>query len=328
MDARGRMRAAAVSLAVAIGCGPQVAIDDAENTSDPGRGSDDAAAATETDSGAIPSTTGMGPTTMAPDTSGDDRSDATFGPADSGDGDGGGLLLTPDACAPPRDGKSFHCGPFVCDPFAQDCPTGEKCLPWADDGSLEWTSYRCSPVAADPGQVGDACLVEGSAVSGLDDCDLGLMCFWVDPETGEGTCVPWCEGTAEAPTCADGSTCAVSAADVLALCLGGCDPIVNDCADGYCGWVGEAFACVGEEPGLEPVGAGCEFANECAPGSVCVAAGNAGDCASVGCCTSFCDLSVADPDAVCAAGQACTPWWERGETPEPWTHVGVCAVPS
>ena len=52
--------------------------------------------------------------------------------------------------------------PFDCDIWAQDCPEGEKCSAWANDGGGAWNATRCVPVDDDPDQVGEACNVEGS----------------------------------------------------------------------------------------------------------------------------------------------------------------------
>ena len=79
-----------------------------------------------------------------------------------------------------------------CDIEAQDCPEGEKCMPWANDGGDEWNGTRCSPIAKDPGPLGGPCLAEGSGTSGIDDCDLGLVCWQVDPKTNQGVCHAMC----------------------------------------------------------------------------------------------------------------------------------------
>src|SRR5262245_15971404 len=34
-------------------------------------------------------------------------------------------------------------GSNECDVWAQDCPPGEKCMPWANDGGSSWNSLRC-----------------------------------------------------------------------------------------------------------------------------------------------------------------------------------------
>ena len=76
--------------------------------------------------------------------------------------------------------------PTSCSTFAQDCPPGFKCMPWASDGGNSWNATRCVPIAPDPNAPGEPCTVEGSGVSGLDDCDGTSMCWDVDPDTLEG----------------------------------------------------------------------------------------------------------------------------------------------
>src|SRR5690606_9934066 len=34
----------------------------------------------------------------------------------------------------------------ACDNWAQDCPDGEKCAAWADDGTNSWNNLKCVPV--------------------------------------------------------------------------------------------------------------------------------------------------------------------------------------
>jgi hypothetical protein len=66
---------------------------------------------------------------------------------------------------------------YECDLWKQDCPPGEKCMPWANDGGGSWNATRCTPLAEDPRQPGEPCTVEGSGVSGRDDCDIRAMCW-------------------------------------------------------------------------------------------------------------------------------------------------------
>ena len=46
----------------------------------------------------------------------------------------------------PDDGGT---GVFECDLWGQDCPDGEKCMPWASNGGT-WNATRCSPVVDSP----------------------------------------------------------------------------------------------------------------------------------------------------------------------------------
>ncbi len=220
-----------------------------------------------------------------------------------------------------------------CDLYVQDCPRGEKCMPWGNDGGT-WNATRCSPIADTPGQVGDPCTVEGGPTSGIDDCDIAMMCWDVDEETNMGTCVAMCQGSADTPLCDDpDTTCAIANDGVINLCLQSCDPILQDCPKGDgCYPVGQDFVCApdaSDEGGA--YGDGCEFINACDPGLVCLAPETVPGCVgAIGCCTEVCDLTDAAGDAQCSGvmeGQQCEPWYEEGEGPPQLETVGVCVVP-
>jgi hypothetical protein len=309
-------------------CGPQIALD-------PDGGSTGASEGgttpweSSTSVGPPPATTGvttgMGPTTAPPPDTAESVGDAE----ESDSADGGSFIIHGDfgCLGQPPPGTALHCS-LECDPFLQDCQDGEKCMPWANDGGHSWNAFRCSPVVDDPAQAGEPCVAEGGGTSGVDDCDLGLMCFWVDTGTNAGTCVPLCAGSPENPICPGDSWCALSSGSALAVCLDTCDPLADECAQGRCLPSNDAFACHGIDPGDTPVGDACDFPQECSAGSTCVEQSITGDClGSTGCCTSYCDLTGPTPDAACLPGQVCTPWWTPGEAPEPWAHVGVCTLP-
>ena len=215
-----------------------------------------------------------------------------------------------------------------CNPYAQDCVEGEKCLPWASDGGSAWNSTRCSPVAAVPDQLGDACTVEGSGVSGVDSCDVGLMCWDVDAETNTGTCIELCGCGPLQPTCEGGGTlCTISNDDVLPLCLPTCDPLDPEavCGEGEgCYPVGDGFQCAPDASGDGGLAAQpCSFINACDPGSACVNPGFVPGCATAGCCAPFCDLD--EPDT-CPFG-TCRAWFDEGQEPlECHVDTGICAL--
>ncbi|MGH1344981.1 MAG: vWA domain-containing protein [Nannocystales bacterium] len=106
-----------------------------------------------------------------------------------------------------------------CSVWDQDCGDGEKCGPWANDGGPLHNATRCVPVAPDPLAPGEPCAVEGSGVSGLDDCDIGVVCYDVVEKTLEGTCVAMCSGPESSPVCPKGSWCNITNDGVLALCM-------------------------------------------------------------------------------------------------------------
>ncbi|MEX1364920.1 MAG: ribulose phosphate epimerase [Nannocystaceae bacterium] len=242
---------------------------------------------------------------------------------DDGGSTGASFVATPDGGGPAVE----------CDVWEQDCPDEEKCMPWANDGGSSWNATRCSPVSDNPGQVGDECTVDGSGVSGIDDCDVGSMCYYVDPETNVGTCVGFCEGSPAAPMCEPGFLCSISNNGVLILCRAECDPLLQDClgsaaclpANGT-----DGFVCIVDASGESGApGDPCEFLNSCDPGLFCANAEVVPDCVgSGGCCSEFCDLSDADPDAGCSqTGQTCQTWFEEGAAPPQYVDVGACALP-
>ena len=156
-----------------------------------------------------------------------------------------------------------------CSVWDQDCPAGEKCNPWANDGGDQHNALKCSPLDPDPAQPGEACNVEGSAVSGVDDCDLGVLCWEVDGATLEGTCVAMCQGNEAQPQCAEGEFCWIGNDGVLPLCLpdalcaddGACRCMCPDGTDPDCG-VGQC-TCVADD--VCNCDCGAEVDPDCAP---------------------------------------------------------------
>ena len=119
--------------------------------------------------------------------------------------------------------------PVECSAWDQDCSAGEKCTPWANDGGEAWTATHCVPVDPEPRAAGDRCEPEGSVWAGIDNCDVGLLCWFVDPETNEGTCVPLCTDSAD-PTCTRGAACSYDT-ELAGLCLPLCDPKAPECPE-------------------------------------------------------------------------------------------------
>lgn len=259
-------------------------------------------------------------TTSGPVTSGiggTEDGDGTTGGAESDGTTGGCNFLCPEETGGEGGG---------CDHWAQDCPDGEKCSAYADNGGTAWNNTKCVDVAEDPDVPGSPCTVEGNGVSGIDSCELGAMCWDVDPNTGVGVCVALCTGNPEAPVCDAEFACAI-ANDVLNLCLNICDPLTQNCpGDDLCIPNNQGFLCVldasGEEgQAFDP----CVFGNACDKGLFCMDPGYASECDpnADGCCLPFCDVTAPDCPGV---GQQCLPWYEPGTAPPDYENVGICGL--
>ncbi len=270
------------------------------------------------------SSTGLmpGDETADGDDSNMDAGGTTGGVAESGDtGNAEGFIMNPDGMGQNNE----------CDIWTQDCPEGEKCMPYANDGGGAWNATRCSEVTDSPDQPGDSCTVEGGGVSGIDSCDIASMCWNVDGETNEGTCVGFCEGDANNPVCSDPDTgCSTSNDGVLILCLPFCDPLIQDCGEGEaCYPEAIGFICSPDAsgPDLGTYGDACEFLNVCDPGLYCADASGVPGCESAACCSSFCDIEEGDGTCPGAAeGQMCVPFWAEGESPPGEESYGLCFI--
>ncbi|MEZ4447834.1 MAG: hypothetical protein R3B09_00055 [Nannocystaceae bacterium] len=221
-----------------------------------------------------------------------------------------------------------------CDPYGHECPEGQKCAPWSDDGYGWYQSTSCAPVARDPKAPGEPCTVEGWHYSGIDDCAEGAICWHVDPETLEGLCVAFCAGPDGEDGClADIASCCppdkvCEGNRVFGLCVIPCRPLGDQCYPGeVCYPVGDAFTCAPDVSGeMGAAGDPCEFLNVCDPGSFC---GNPSaypgcDPNAAGCCIPFCDLKA----PTCADGTVCTPWFDpkEQEVPPLYEDLGACVL--
>ncbi|MEZ4448263.1 MAG: hypothetical protein R3B09_02205 [Nannocystaceae bacterium] len=224
--------------------------------------------------------------------------------------------------------------PDTCEIWDQDCPEGMKCNAWANDGGGAWNSTKCVPVDADPDAVGEACTVVGNGVSGVDSCDKGAMCWNVDPETNEGSCIALCQGNEEKCSydplscCPPGSACTIPAGGNLILCLQTCDPIVQDCDNPYevCYPVNDSFQCAPDDSGvMGAIGDPCEFINGCDPGTYCGPPEDYPGCDAnaAGCCIPFCSLK----DPGCVMGTECQPWYDPMNVPPGYEDLGSCVIP-
>ncbi len=309
----------ALGVMLIVACGPTIVPPDQGGSGSSGDPSAETTAASTTPlPPPDPSTTTGADSTTTGDT-GVDESSTSIGFINEPDF-GGCLVVGP---------EPWH-SCYECSLFDQDCPRGDKCMPWANDGGDRWNASRCSPIDDDPDAPGEPCTVEGSGLTGIDSCELGAMCWDVDPETLDGICVPMCSGSEENPQCPAPTECLLANDDYLPLCLPTCDPLSPECDPGdLCVPNFDRFFCM---PPLEnaPEGGPCEFFDGCAPGLVCAASDTVApscDQGVSGCCTPFCDLAAADPSAVCfEPGQECVFWWEL-EAPPGQENLGACVTP-
>lgn len=313
-----------IALGVTLGaCGPTVAVDDGSTST-----------GTMTTASTV-STTTMMPTpvdtgtSVPPDpslptsASGTDTADTTTSSADDDVTADGGCAFY--GCPP--DGGNLD---IQCDIWAQDCPEGDKCSPWASDGGTRWNGTRCSPFDPDGGAPGDACVAEGSKVSGLDDCGHDSMCWNVDVDTNQGVCVAICSGSEANPTCLGDADlqCMIAYEGVIHVCLPQCDPLVQDCANGWeCApYDGQGFFCVpdnSERGGA--LGEGCDDFDDCNVGLHCAPPEQVPGCVDFGCCAELCDLDQPEPDTQCSGvddGVQCIAWPDAV-----MPNLGACALP-
>lgn len=311
------IRRAGICVCFLFACGPAIQLEDGGSDDSTGSGpAEEGTSASPIDTGAVDST-----------------SDGATDPDDGGEVDSGGPGCTftcPDPPPPPPPGSTGGGGSLLeCSLLDQDCPEGEKCMPWANDGGPVWNATRCSPLDFDPAQDGEPCLVNGSNVSGLDTCALGLMCFDVDPRTNEGECAALCSGAEGDPLdtllCDDPELSCILINDVLPICAMGCDPVVPTCNSGKaCHLSGGGFVCGDIPDSAAAEGEPCVGVTGCGAGLMC-AYGPAFDCAAEpgqGCCAATCDASSPAP---CPGDEACIPWFPD-PAPEGYEHVGVCGV--
>ena len=202
----------------------------------------------------------------------------------------------------------FYAGPDVdfgmvvdCDPFMQDCPEGEKCVPYGSTGG-NWDANKCVPVTGS-GVVGDACSYAG-VVAATDDCGVTTHCWDIQDIDGQ-----------------------VDNGGTINMCKVTCDPLAQDCADPSqaCYWnlYSNLFACAPTTSELPP-GESCGFVNDCETGNYCTAAANVPGCAGEACCATFCDLE--DPNACPDPELACLAFFEQGGPPQS-DHLGLCVAP-
>jgi hypothetical protein len=130
-------------------------------------------------------------------------------------------------------------GGCECDPFVQDCPEGEKCVPYDATAGGSWDANKCMAVTGDQA-TGEPCVC-GGLMDATDDCDATGICVDRDGDT-LGTCHAFCMGTADQPECPDNLLCEIAEYGTVALCVEQCHPLLQDCE--------QPSACSGTTPGF------------------------------------------------------------------------------
>lgn len=318
-----------VALLLVAGCGPALSFESDGSTSDAATAqassSEDNSNTSTPDASTTSSTAATTLSTSAEVSSEPATSTPATSAADTSSSSGGDTEVDSIGFIPISDGGPSS---IECSQWDQDCPPGEKCTAWANDGGNAWNATKCVPVAGDPDGVGEPCTVTGSGVSGIDTCDVGAMCWDIDSDTGQGTCVAFCSGSENDPQCAPSHYCVITAEGVLTICLPTCNPLIQDCGEGQAcyGLANSIFSCAPDASGPE---AGdfldsCEFVNACSPGLNCHDGDVVPGCEFNACCTPFCDITLVDP---CPDGLVCTPYHDPGEAPPGDENIGLCAAP-
>jgi hypothetical protein len=214
--------------------------------------------------------------------------------------------------------------PFHCNQWTQDCPEGEKCVPYSSTGG-PWDDHKCVPVLGEQAP-GEPCFYDGVEAA-TDDCDETSFCWDVMDVDGQmiGICRQFCLGNADDYECPPGSVCLHY--DINA-CIPYCDPIQQDCGEGLaCYWANSEFFCIFTTQNI-PVGQPCGFINDCAEGLGCLTAEVLPGCEGSACCSGFCDLNLGDaPCEALLPGTVCSSFFEEGTAPPQYAHVGVCILP-
>lgn len=291
-------------VALVLACTPPPPGGDATQASgDPGASTTDATADAAAAAAATTAlaTTGTGATTGA-DTSMATHEDSTF--------------VAPTDLPPPG---------FYCDWFAQDCPSGEKCVP-LDQGVVSYLGGPvCVPLSPEPVRLGGSCTLLGDPW--IDDCEPGTVCLEVTAE-GFGTCRQICLVNFEQDCTMPDTLCLgpFCQSCTVQFCQPACDALDPlACPEGQqCALGG---ICVFDASGDEGQdGDECEWPNACDPAMGCVYGPALADCAARNCCSPLCDLD--EPNPCAELGETCVPYDVYPYIPPPLNEdVGVCAVP-
>ncbi|MEM6991043.1 MAG: hypothetical protein AAF721_11110 [Myxococcota bacterium] len=219
-----------------------------------------------------------------------------------------------------------------CSLWQQDCPDGDKCVPWSDSADLIPDDIRCCPAGGNALH-GEECVVEDYFGSCLDDCAAGNMCVDLDGD-GMGTCQKFCGGAPNDPDCELNESCFIYFGGVP-FCFPKCDPLVQDCSPGNGCYPDSAseggtdFNCLPTIGGGK-IGDPCWLLSSCEPGLLCVTPDFYPGCPDFGgCCSTICDITEPDICDDLVEGTQCVSWYYSGQTPPSvdLQNVGACVLP-
>ncbi len=218
---------------------------------------------------------------------------------------------------------------LACDVWHQDCPEGQKCIPWPLTGDDAFSEARCVPLAAELSEFSCLDAMADLAPPGaIDNCEEGALCWKLDNlNIIPNACVPQCTGSPDDPQCPPDMSCHVRD-DQLALCEAlRCEPERNpQCLEGrVCGFDGEGdFQCFPAHSGPNPWPAVCAGPSDCTVGALCAPAELApADCPLPGmhCCLQVCSVMFDDCNVL---EMICVPFFPEGTAPAGHEDVGVC----
>jgi hypothetical protein len=205
--------------------------------------------------------------------------------------------------------EDFICDCSPCHPLIQDCPEGEKCVPYPSSGEPVPDATKCVFISGEQSP-GEPCTMP-DPIAANDDCDEASIC-WDRLDGEHGTCRAFCTGSVDYPICGPGEVCFLAYQGSVNVCVSGCDPLLQDCGAGFgCYYTGQVFACSVTSAGIE-VGEPCGFIDDCNPGLLCTDADAVPGCSSASCCTPYCDPSLGDADCAELPGTTCELFYEEG----------------
>ncbi|MCY0990488.1 hypothetical protein OV203_25325 [Nannocystis sp. ILAH1] len=235
-------------------------------------------------------------------------------------------------------GCEFVCPPDMgpeipqCDPMAQDCPAGQKCVWYATPGEMRRRDHaRCVDVVGDGAPFAACSLPNGIWLDVSDDCGPESFCLEAFGVTDHGFCAPYPKPGSQ--DCSDfpGTQYATENGSIFPhACLHfECNPQAPETcpADLQCLFYpaflyGTNF-CWEVPRGELPLGADCDY-DQCGQGKLCLPAEHVPGCAEERCCSEWCDLAAPDCSDPAASCDDFPVWMEEDPS---FATLGACVVP-